>query len=67
MIEFITANWVEILAAISSVLVALTHIAALTPTTKDDEAVSTIKKIFNALTGNYGSAKNASEESKKVE
>lgn len=58
MIEFITLHWVEILAAISTTLVALTHIAALTPSKKDDEAVSMLTKVFTALSGNYGAAKN---------
>lgn len=61
MIEFITANWVDILAAFSTLLVLLTQLAALSTWKWDDEAVSILSKIFNVLTGNYGNAKNATK------
>jgi hypothetical protein len=34
------------------------HIAALTPSTKDDAAVSRFRKFIDLLAGNYGHARN---------
>jgi len=57
--SYLTDHWQAILLAITSVIAAASHIAALTPSTKDDEAVSAIGRIFQFLAGNYGYAKNS--------
>ena len=44
--EFFTTNWIEILLAIISLLGTLT---ALTETTKDDNVLDIVKRIFNAI------------------
>ena len=46
MIEFLTTNWVEVLLALISLLGTLT---ALTETTKDDNILDIVKRIFNAI------------------
>lgn len=55
--EWITAHWTEIALAVTSTLYAMTHIAALTPSPKDDEAIGKLWKVFSFLTGNYGTKK----------
>ena len=61
MIDYITANWFEILEVVSLVVAAAAAIAALTPTPKDDGAIKVIRKIVDALALNVGKAKNRDE------
>lgn len=58
MIDYIVANWFEILEVAGLVVAAAAAIAALTPTPKDDGVVKVIRKIVNALALNVGQAKN---------
>lgn len=61
MINYITANWFEILEVVSLVVAAAAAIAALTPTPKDDGVIKVIRKIVDALALNVGKAKNRDE------
>lgn len=44
--EFLTTNWVELLLALITLLGTIT---ALTETTKDDNILDIVKRIFNAI------------------
>jgi hypothetical protein len=44
--EFLTTNWIELLLALITLLGTLT---ALTETTKDDNILDIVKRIFNAI------------------
>lgn len=44
--EFFTTNWVELLLALITLLGTIT---ALTETTKDDNILDIVKRIFNAI------------------
>ena len=46
MIDFITTNWVEITLALITFLGTWT---ALSETTKDDQILDIVKRIFNAI------------------
>ena len=45
--DWITANWVNVLAAFGTLVAAAGAIARLTPTKKDDEIVGIIKKFLD--------------------
>ena len=46
MIEAITNNWVEIMAAATAAVVALDKIVKLTPWTQDDDMVDALKSLL---------------------
>ena len=52
--QWIEANWQSVLLIITGTMALASQIAALTPTTKDDEAISYLGKLFRILAGNYG-------------
>lgn len=56
---WVQENWQTILLFITSVMAIASQLAALTPSKSDDEAVSWFRKVFDAIAGNYGAAKNA--------
>jgi hypothetical protein len=56
--DWIIANWQQILLTITSIIALAAHIAPLTPTPDDDKAVALAKKILDYIAGNYGNAKN---------
>jgi hypothetical protein len=49
MIDYLTANWAEILLIVTSIHAAASVIVKLTPTPKDDEALAKIMKLFEAI------------------
>lgn len=57
--QWIIDNLEHILLAVTATIAAAAHIAALTPTPRDDEAVVWVKRVFDFLAGNYGHAKNS--------
>lgn len=57
--EWIQANWKDIALTVTAVIAFASHLAALTPSPKDDVAVGWFKKLFDFIGGNYGNAKNA--------
>jgi hypothetical protein len=56
--QWIIDNAEGLLLAVSMTIALSAHIAALTPTKRDDQAVGWVRKIFDLLAGNYGHAKN---------
>tara|TARA_Y100000310_G_scaffold325665_1_gene389454 strand:+ start:77 stop:253 length:177 start_codon:yes stop_codon:yes gene_type:complete len=54
---WITTHWVELCAAITSVIAAASACAALTKTPADDNAVGRLYKIVDILALNIGKAK----------
>ena len=60
MLNFLISSWNDILIAISSIISGASVISALTPTKKDDNVVSKIKKGVDILALNIGNAKPAS-------
>lgn len=57
--EWVAANWQTIALLITSTIAIASHLAALTPSTADDEAVGWFKRVFDVIAGNYGNAKNS--------
>ncbi|MGY5795182.1 hypothetical protein ACXHXM_34065 len=49
MFEFVTTNWVAILAAVSGVIHAAQLITKLTPSTKDDEFVAKVEAALSVI------------------
>lgn len=47
--DWIIANWKDILAAIGAVVLAASAIVKLTPTQKDDNVLAKIIKVLSAL------------------
>ena len=48
-INWIMAHWLEITAAVTSLVAAASVIVKLTPTPKDDEVLSVVMKVLTAL------------------
>lgn len=48
-VNWVTANWVEIVAAVTAVVLAADKIVALTPTTRDDAALVWVKRVLNIV------------------
>ena len=48
-VNWVTAHWVEITAAVTAVVLAADKIAALTPTIWDDNALAWAKRILNVV------------------
>lgn len=57
MLNFLISSWNEILIAISSIISGASAISAMTPTQKDDNILSKIKKVVDLLALNIGNAK----------
>ena len=57
--QFISDNWQTIALFVTTTIAVASHMAALTPSTKDDAAVSMLGKLFQIIAGNYGHAKNS--------
>lgn len=55
--EYITANYMEILSVVTAVIAAASAVAALTPTPKDDSAILWVRKIIDFLALNIFNAK----------
>lgn len=51
--EWITAHWQEVLAAIGAIVTAASLIANLTPTDADNKAIAAISRVINALALNF--------------
>ena len=47
--EFLTANWKQIVAVAGAVIIVARLIVKLTPTPKDDSALEKIVKVLKAL------------------
>lgn len=48
-VNFVSTNWVEILAVVTAAVVLAERIVKLTPTTRDDEAVAWVKRMLNLV------------------
>jgi len=48
-IQFVLTNQVELIAIVTSIMVAAEKIAKMTKTTKDDEIVGKVRKVVNRL------------------
>jgi hypothetical protein len=48
----------EIFLIVFGLIAVAAHVAALTPSKKDDAAVSRIRKFVDLIAGNYGHARN---------
>lgn len=48
-VNWVTENWVAITAAVTAVVLAADKIVALTPTTRDDEVLSWVKRVLNLV------------------
>jgi uncharacterized membrane protein len=48
-IQFVLTNQVELIAIVTSIMVAAEKIAKMTKTTKDDELVGKVRKVVNRL------------------
>lgn len=55
--NFIITHLDEILVAITSIVTAASAVCALTPTPKDDNLISKIRKFLDVLALNIGKAK----------
>lgn len=51
MIEWVTTNWNLVLSAIAGVIGLAAIIVKFTSTTKDDEVVDKVAKVFESATG----------------
>jgi len=49
LINWITGHWIEITAIVGGLVTIASVIVKLTPTTKDDEALSKFMKFWNAI------------------
>lgn len=49
MIEFLTANWGNIVGVIAAILVAADKIVKLTPSTVDDQFVAKVESALNVI------------------
>lgn len=56
--DWITQNWKNIALTVTGIIALAAHLAALTPSPKDDEAVGYFRKIWDFIAGNYLNAKN---------
>lgn len=64
LINWITDNGDTVWGIVSGVIAVAAMVATLTPTPKDDTAVSQLKKLLDILAMNIGHAKNAKPEDK---
>lgn len=48
-VNWVTAHWVEITAAVTALVLAADKIVALTPTTRDDAALVWVKRVLNVV------------------
>lgn len=61
MMEYIQANWAQILTATTAVVAAASTLCALTPTPKDDAIIGKLYKILEWCALNFGKAKDKGE------
>jgi len=58
--DWISQNWQTIALIVTSTIALASHMAALTPSKNDDNAVGWAKKLWDFIAGNYWNAKNMS-------
>jgi len=61
--EWITANWQDVLGIATSIVGAFAILATMTPNPKDDKIVSQLYSLINFLGANFGKSKNDKETS----
>ena len=61
--DWVSQNWQTIALTVTSIIALASHLAALTPTKSDDNAVGWAGKLWDFIAGNYGNAKNKSNRS----
>lgn len=61
--DWITQNWQTIALIVTGTMAIASQLAALTPSKKDDDAVTYFRKVWAFLAGNYGNAKNKQDPS----
>lgn len=59
LISWTSTHWLDIVVIAGAVCGLAAHVAALTPTPKDDGVIKKIKAFIDFIGGNYGEAKNA--------
>lgn len=47
--NYVTTNWVEVIATATAVVVAAERVAQMTPTKRDDDFLAWIKSFFNIV------------------
>jgi len=60
--EWISANWENIIGIATSVVGAFAIISTMTPNPEDDKIVSQLYKFINFLGANFGKSKNQEKE-----
>ena len=56
--EYLQANWQEILTIVTGVIAAASGVAMLTPNNSDNKIIGAIRKLVDLLALNLGNAKN---------
>jgi hypothetical protein len=56
-LNWLTENWIGVVASITGVISAASAITALTPTPKDDNFLKKVKEFLNVVALNVGGAK----------
>jgi hypothetical protein len=56
--DWIIANWGQVLIIITQVVGVAALVATLTPNQSDNAVIDTILKVINTIGGNVGKAKN---------
>jgi len=60
--EWISANWQNVLSIATSLVGAFAIIATMTPNPADDKVVSQLYKLINFLGANFGKSQNKEPE-----
>jgi hypothetical protein len=61
--DWVLQNWQTIALTVTSIIALASHLAALTPTKSDDNAVGWLQEIWNFVAGNYLNARNKTNRS----
>lgn len=58
-INYIMANWEQILMGVTSIVGGFSVLATMTPNKSDNQVIDTIMRVINLLGANVGKSKNA--------
>jgi len=59
--NWIVANWDQVVIVLMALVTAATAVTALTPTKTDDKVMSFVLRVLNVVAGNVGKNKNADD------